>query len=118
MLLLHLPCLPACLAGVDLHFWDSPDDIQGASMDLLFERDRVYLHKATGSFGAIPLSVSGERGCSPQSTVRAAGVGEPEIERRNMLRGKNEASYPSRCAKLHVHAKMCLEHSHTCSMCL
>jgi hypothetical protein len=46
---------------VELHFWDSPDDIQGASMDLLFERDRVYLHKATGSFGAIPLSVSGER---------------------------------------------------------
>jgi hypothetical protein len=28
-------------------------------MDLLFERDRVYLHKANGSFGAIPLSVSG-----------------------------------------------------------
>jgi hypothetical protein len=45
---------------VDLHFWDSPDDILGADMDLLFERDRVYLHKATGSFGAIPLSVSGE----------------------------------------------------------
>lgn len=45
---------------MDLHFWDSPDDITGAAMDLLFERDRVYLHKATGSFGAIPLSVSGE----------------------------------------------------------
>jgi hypothetical protein len=62
LLLLSCQLLCAALwpADVDLHFWDSPDDIQGASMDLLFERDRVYLHKATGSFGAIPLSVSGE----------------------------------------------------------
>jgi hypothetical protein len=64
LLLLLLSSLLSCPAlspaDVDLHFWDSPDDIQGASMDLLFERDRVYLHKATGSFGAIPLSVSGE----------------------------------------------------------
>lgn len=30
-------------------------------MDLLFERDRVYLHKAHGHYGAVPLSVSGER---------------------------------------------------------
>lgn len=55
-------CVPA---DVDLHFWDAPDDILGAHMDLLFERDRVYLHKATGTFGAIPLSVSG----ALQSTV-------------------------------------------------
>lgn len=47
------------LPDVDLHFWDSPDDVLGAHMDLIFERDRVYLHKATGSFGAIPLRVSG-----------------------------------------------------------
>lgn len=52
--------LPLC-TDVDLHFWDAPDDIHGARMDLLFERDRVYLHKATGHFGAIPLSVSGVR---------------------------------------------------------
>jgi hypothetical protein len=51
-------------ADVDLHFWDAPDDVLGADMDLLFERDRVYLHKATGHFGAVPLSVSGaRRGC-------------------------------------------------------
>lgn len=56
-------CVAAALPDVDLHFWDAPDDIVGATMDLLFERDRVYLHKANGSFGAIPLSVSGEDSC-------------------------------------------------------
>lgn len=58
----HQPVASAavCTApDVDLHFWDAPDDVLAASMDLIFERDRVYLHKATGSFGAIPLSVSG-----------------------------------------------------------
>ncbi len=32
--------------GVSLHFWDAPDDIHDADMDLVFERDRVYLHGA------------------------------------------------------------------------
>ncbi|WIA09845.1 hypothetical protein OEZ85_010059 [Tetradesmus obliquus] len=63
----NFPAITGKLAcrDVDLHFWDSPDDITGAAMDLLFERDRVYLHKATGSFGAIPLSVSGDLDLSP-----------------------------------------------------
>lgn len=62
-------CAPCCLVlsspplpDVDLHFWDSPDDLLGAHMDLLFERDRVYLHKAHGHYGAVPLSVSGVLG--------------------------------------------------------
>ena len=58
-----VPPLPSpLLPGVDLHFWDAPDDILGADMDLLFEKDRVYLHNATGHFGALPLSVSGQGG--------------------------------------------------------
>lgn len=46
-------------ADVDLHFWDATDELLGCQMDLLFERDRVYFHKAHGHFGAVPLNVSG-----------------------------------------------------------
>lgn len=42
---------------MDLHFWDAPDDILGANMDLVFEGDRVYLHNARGHFGGVPLRV-------------------------------------------------------------
>lgn len=37
--------------GAALHFWDAPDDILGADMDLVFERDRMYLHGAHVSVG-------------------------------------------------------------------
>jgi hypothetical protein len=43
------------------HFWDATDDINGASLDLLFERDRLYLHNARGSFGAVPMNLTGEK---------------------------------------------------------
>ncbi|KAF6250262.1 hypothetical protein COO60DRAFT_1706191, partial [Scenedesmus sp. NREL 46B-D3] len=81
---------------VDLHFWDSPDDIQGASMDLLFERDRVYLHKATGSFGAIPLSVSGDLDLSPlvgQYRLQAS-VGPVEVNSLRATLGVRPIPFP------------------------
>lgn len=56
---LRFPVRCPCAADVDLHFWDATDELLGCQMDLLFERDRVYLHKAHGHFGAVPLSVSG-----------------------------------------------------------
>jgi hypothetical protein len=46
-------------ADGDFHFWDAPDDITCANMDLIFEGDRMYLHGATGFFGAVPLDVTG-----------------------------------------------------------
>ena len=51
--------------GADFHFWDATDDIRGADMDLVFERDRLYLHNTTGSFGAVPMSVTGDLGLDP-----------------------------------------------------
>lgn len=62
-------------AGIDLHFWDSPDDILGASMDLVMERSgRMYLHGAAGRFGAIPLHVAGDMDLNPASgTYRLKG---------------------------------------------
>ncbi len=56
----------AC-ADVALHFWDAPDDILGADMELVFERDRVYLHGARGWFGAVPLSVTGDLDLNPET---------------------------------------------------
>lgn len=41
------------------HFWDATDDFSATNMDLLFETDRLYLHKATGFFGAVPMSITG-----------------------------------------------------------
>jgi hypothetical protein len=45
--------------GADFHFWDATDDILGADLDLLFEGDRLYLHNASGSFGSVPLTLTG-----------------------------------------------------------
>ena len=42
------------------HFWDAVDDFSDVRMDLLFEGDRLYLHDASGKFGAVPLSMTGE----------------------------------------------------------
>lgn len=48
--------------GANFHFWDATDDISGANLDLLFERDRLYLHNTSGSFGAVPMTLTGEMG--------------------------------------------------------
>jgi hypothetical protein len=48
--------------GADFHFWDATDDITDADLDLLFERDRLYLHNARGSFGAVPMTLTGGAG--------------------------------------------------------
>lgn len=53
-------CNDGCRGG-EFHFWDSPDDIT-ADMDLLFERDRLYLHNAAGRFGAVPMTLTGGHG--------------------------------------------------------
>lgn len=57
-----LPSLGVLLSAcrdASFHFWDATDDITGASLDLLFERDRLYLHNAAGSFGAVPMTLTG-----------------------------------------------------------
>ena len=67
---------PHFRAGVDLHFWDSPDDILGASMDLVLERHgRMYMHGASGRFGAVPLSVAGDMGLNPDTGTYRCGQG-------------------------------------------
>ena len=57
-MLLRWTCTAAC-RDADFHFWDATDDITGANLDLLFERDRLYLHNASGSFGAVPMTLTG-----------------------------------------------------------
>ncbi|GAX75992.1 hypothetical protein CEUSTIGMA_g3435.t1 [Chlamydomonas eustigma] len=51
--------------GASFHFWDAPDEISGADMDLVFEGDRMYLHGAQGHFGAVPLRVTGDMDLNP-----------------------------------------------------
>jgi len=41
------------------HFWDAVDDFSRTNMDLIFEHDRLYLHDASGHFGAVPMSITG-----------------------------------------------------------
>lgn len=61
----------------DFHFWDAPDDISGARLELVLERDRLYLHHARGFYGAVPLTVSGDMDLNPRSGVYRLQVGHP-----------------------------------------
>ena len=54
-------CLLNRCRGGSFHFWDAVDDFSGAHMDLLFEGDRMYVHNASGKFGAVPLTMTGGR---------------------------------------------------------
>ena len=51
--------------GANFHFWDATDDILDADLDLLFEGDRLYLHKAKGKFGAVPMTLTGDLDLDP-----------------------------------------------------
>ena len=57
---------PPC-PGAALHFWDSPDDISGADMDLVLERGRMYLLGAGGWFGGVPLALTGDMDLNPDT---------------------------------------------------
>jgi hypothetical protein len=66
--------------GLSLHFWDAPDDIHAADMDLLFEGDRVYLHGAKGRFGAVPLTLTGDLDLNPDGgQYRSAREGAEDL---------------------------------------
>ncbi len=45
--------------GMDFHIWDATDDFSRTDMDLLFEGHRLYLHDASGKFGAVPMTITG-----------------------------------------------------------
>ena len=45
--------------NASFHFWDAVDDFSRTNMDLIFEHDRLYLHDASGHFGAVPMSITG-----------------------------------------------------------
>ena len=54
------------------HFWDAVDDFSRTNMDLIFEHDRLYLHDASGHFGAVPMSITGTLCCSAACTFLRA----------------------------------------------
>ena len=64
----------------DFHFWDSSDEIIDATMDLIFEGDRVYLHKAKGSYGAVPMKVTGDLDLNPLHGEYRVSASVPEVE--------------------------------------
>lgn len=66
--------------NADFHFWDSSDEIIDSTMDLIFEGDRVYLHKAKGHFGAIPLKVTGDLDLNPLHGEYRISASVPEVE--------------------------------------
>lgn len=60
--------------GLDFHFWDAVDDLSCTDMDLVFDRQRLYMHNASGMFGSVPLTLSGESSCTHGGAVRALQV--------------------------------------------
>ena len=66
--------------NADFHFWDSSDEIIDATMDLIFEGDRVYLHKAKGSYGAVPMKVTGDLDLNPLRGEYRISASVPEVE--------------------------------------
>jgi hypothetical protein len=52
--------------GLGFHFHDAPDDFAGVDMDMLFEGRRLYLHGASGYYGAIPLTATGDIDVTPE----------------------------------------------------
>jgi hypothetical protein len=78
----HFPSLRGRLhcEGLEFHFWDSPDSLSGASMDLLFEGDRLYLHNASGYFGGVPLTLTGDLDLNPEVRLHPAPACENIFE--------------------------------------
>jgi hypothetical protein len=66
--------------NADFHFWDSSDEIIDSTMDLIFEGDRVYLHKAKGSYGAVPMKVTGDLDLNPLHGEYRVSASIPEVE--------------------------------------
>lgn len=66
--------------NANFHFWDSSDEIINSAMDLIFEGDRVYLHKATGYFGAVPLKVTGDLDMNPLYGEYRVSASVPSVE--------------------------------------
>jgi len=62
------------------HFWDATDDIIDADLDLLFEKDRVYLHDARGKFGAVPMRVTGDLDLDPLTGEYRLSATVPGVE--------------------------------------
>lgn len=71
--------------GSDFHFWDATDDILGADLDLLFEKDRLYLHQAQGRFGAVSMSLTGDLDLDPLTGHYRLSATVPGVE-ANALR--------------------------------
>lgn len=64
----------------EFHFWDATDDIGGATLDLLFERDRLYLHNASGRFGDVPLKLTGDLDLHPDTGHYRLSASVPSVE--------------------------------------
>jgi len=66
--------------GANFHFWDATDDIIDADLDLLFEGDRLYLHKAEGKFGAVPMTLTGDLDLDPITGQYRLSATVPGVE--------------------------------------
>ena len=62
------------------HFWDATDDIFDADLDLVFEGDQLFIHRATGRFGAIPMSLSGDLDLNPATGSYRLTANVPGVE--------------------------------------
>ena len=66
--------------GANFHFWDATDDIMDADLDLLFESDRLYLHRAKGRFGSVGMTLTGDLDLNPLTGKYRLSATVPNVE--------------------------------------
>ena len=66
--------------GANFHFWDATDDIMDADLDLLFEGDRLYLHRAKGRFGDVKMTLTGDLDLDPLTGQYRLSATVPHVE--------------------------------------
>ena len=86
------------LRNIDFQIWDSPSAFTGVGGSLLFEGQRMFFHNATGAYGQVPLTVSGDMDLNPvggeyRLSAQVAGV---EINRLMHTVAAKPPPYPVR----------------------
>ena len=62
------------------HFWDATDDIFDADLDLVFDCDKLFIHRAKGRFGAVPMTLSGDLDLNPLTGSYRLSASVPSVE--------------------------------------
>lgn len=84
------------VCGARFHFWDAPDVVRDADLDLVFEGRRLYLHGARALFGAVPIVAAGDVDLVPHTgRLRvSAAIGPAELNAARATLGVRPLAVP------------------------